>query len=165
MDEIRKKVKDLLKRADVERPPVPIDRIAEMLGLYVRYSPSSDDVSGALIKQDKEFIVGVNSFHHPNRQRFTIAHEIAHFILHKDLQVHVDQDFRINRQDGSNNREEIEANRFAAELLMPVQLIEHDVSRFSVIDDVALGWLAGRYKVSTQAMQIRLTNLGHMAPY
>jgi Zn-dependent peptidase ImmA (M78 family) len=75
----------------------------------------------------------------------------------------VDQDFRINRQDGTSNREEIEANRFAAELLMPVNLIEHDIDRFDQIDDLAVSWFANRYKVSPQAMQIRLTNLGHMA--
>jgi Zn-dependent peptidase ImmA (M78 family) len=163
-DLIRKKVSELLRRTGVQRPPVPVDKIAEMLRLSVRYSPSADAVSGALIRKGKELIIGVNSYQHPNRQRFTIAHEIAHFVMHKGWQLHVDEDFCINR-DGSNNREEIEANRFAAELLMPVELIEVDVSRFHIIDEAVVSVLAGRYKVSTQAMQIRLTNLGYIAPY
>jgi Zn-dependent peptidase ImmA (M78 family) len=163
-DQIRKKVSDLLRRSGVQRPPVPVEKIAEMLELDVRYSPNADEVSGALIRKGRELIIGVNSSQHPNRQRFTIAHEIAHFIMHKGWQLHVDEDFCINR-DGSNNIEEIQANRFAAELLMPVELIEVDVSRYPVIDEAVVSVLAGRYKVSTQAMQIRLTNLGYMAPY
>jgi Zn-dependent peptidase ImmA (M78 family) len=164
MDQIRKKISDLLRRAGVQRPPVPVEKIAELLGLDVRYSPSADDVSGALIRKGKELIIGVNSYHHPNRQRFTIAHEIAHFVMHKAWHLHVDEDFCINR-DGSNSREEVEANRFAAELLMPVELIQTDVARFNKVDDNAVSWLAGRYRVSTQAMQIRLTNLGYIAPF
>lgn len=164
MDHIRSKVSDLLRNANVQRPPVPVEKIAEMLKLEVRYSPSSDDVSGTLIRKGKELIIGINSNQHPNRQRFTIAHEVGHFVMQKSWQLHVDEDFCINR-DGSNNSEEIEANRFAAELLMPVELIEIDVSRFKILDEAVINVLAGRYKVSTQAMQIRLTNLGYISPY
>lgn len=148
----------------MQRPPVAVDKIAQMLGLDVRFSPGDDDVSGALIRKGKELIIGVNSSHHPNRQRFTIAHEIGHFMLHKALQIHVDEDFCINR-DGSNNRDEIEANRFASELLIPVEFIEADILRFPIIDDTVVSILANSYKVSIQAMKIRLTNLGYVAPY
>lgn len=164
MDQNLKKVRDLLKKAGVHRPPVPVEQIADMLGLQVRYSPSADEVSGALIRKGKRLIIGVNSYQHPNRQRFTIAHEIGHFVLHKGWNLHVDEDFCINR-DGSNNLDEIQANRFAAELLVPTALIETDISRFNVIDDAVVSLLAGKYKVSPQAMQIRLSNLGYLAPF
>src|SRR5262249_6216347 len=130
----------------------------------------ADGVSGALIRKGKDsVIIGVNSAHHSNRQRFTIAHEIGHYALHKGCKLHVDQDFRINwRADNSstrNSHEEVEANRFAAELLMPVFLIARDLLRFDDVDDDTVRWLSRRYKVSSQAMQIRLTNLGYIAPY
>jgi Zn-dependent peptidase ImmA (M78 family) len=164
MDQSRRKVRDLLKRAGVHRPPVPVEKIAEMLGLEVRYLASSDEISGALIRKGKDLIIGVNSYQHPNRQRFTIAHEIAHFILHKGWSLHVDEDFCINR-DGSNNLDEMQANRFAAELLMPEGLVEADVARFNVVDARIVSLLASKYKVSSQAMQIRLSNLGYIAPF
>jgi Zn-dependent peptidase ImmA (M78 family) len=164
MDRNRRKVRDLLRRAGVRRPPVPVEKIAEMLGLEVRYLPSPDEISGALIRKGKDLIIGVNSDQHPNRQRFTIAHEIAHFILHKGRSVHVDEDFCINR-DGSNSLDEMQANGFAAELLMPEGLVEADISRFSVVDQRIVSILASKYKVSSQAMQIRLSNLGYIAPF
>jgi Zn-dependent peptidase ImmA (M78 family) len=161
--ENRKRINDLLRKAGVHRAPVPVEKIAEMLRLEVRYSPNSDAVSGALIRKGKELIIGVNSSQHPNRQRFTIAHEIGHFILHKGFNLHVDEDFCINR-DGSSNLDEREANRFAAELLMPEELIEADLSRFEYVNEAIVSLLASKYKVSAQAMQIRLTNLGYMEP-
>ncbi|MFZ0774023.1 MAG: ImmA/IrrE family metallo-endopeptidase [Candidatus Sulfotelmatobacter sp.] len=164
MDRNRRKVRDLLRRAGVHRPPVPVERIAEVLGLEVRHLPSPDEISGALIRKGKDLIIGVNSHQHPNRQRFTIAHEIAHFVLHKGRSLHVDEDFCINR-DGSNNLDEMQANRFAAELLMPEGLVEADVSRFNVVDARIVGLLASKYRVSSQAMQIRLSNLGYIAPF
>ena len=71
-------------------------------------------------------IIGVNALHHPNRQRFTVAHECGHLILHKaqiTKEVHVDKDFPMLMRDSVSaagvNEMEIEANVFAAELLMP----------------------------------------------
>ncbi len=165
MDQNRKKISDLLRKAGVQRAPIPVERIAETLGIRVRYSPSSDGVSGALIKKGKDLIIGVNSSQHSNRQRFTVAHEIAHFILHKgDWNLHVDEDFCINR-DGTDNLDEREANKFAAELLMPEELLQADVSRFPFVDDAVVSTLADKYKVSSKAMQIRLANLGYREPF
>src|SRR5579859_858854 len=148
MDQNRKKVSDLLKKSGVHRPPIPVEKIAEMLGMEVRYLPSSDGVSGALIRKGKELIIGVNSSQHPNRQRFTIAHEIGHYILHKGWSLHVDEDFCINR-DGADNLDERAANRFAAELLMPEDLIQADVARFEFINDAVVSALADKYRVSS----------------
>lgn len=75
-------------------------------------------------------IIGINSLHHPNRQRFSIGHEIRHLALHRNLtsgKVHVDKEFLVqlptlNRDAASalgTDLIEIEANRFSAELLMP----------------------------------------------
>ena len=76
-------------------------------------------------------IIGVNSLHHPNRQRYTIAHELGHLELHRQLitsEVHVDKGFPVLMRDPKSatgtELHEIEANQFAAELLMPRTLIE-----------------------------------------
>jgi Zn-dependent peptidase ImmA (M78 family) len=61
--------------------------------------------------------------------------------------------------------EELEANLFAAELLMPISLLEKDLEKIDVVDledEAIVAKLAARYKVSTQAMTFRLANLGYL---
>src|ERR1700683_3832334 len=113
----------LLEENDIRRAPVPVDAIARAVGLDVRYSPGRPDVSGALIRNGKSAVIAVNSAQHENRQRFTIAHEIGHFLLHKGTNLHFDEDFSVKFRDALSSKAEddleIEANQFAASLLMP----------------------------------------------
>lgn len=165
---IREKVEQLLSRNKISKPAVPVERIAKSLKLTVRKAPLDSDLSGALVRSDGEAYIGVNSRHHPNRQRFTIAHELGHFVLHNGMKLHVDDDFRVNWRDGDSSRavspEEMEANRFAAELLMPTQLIVKDIEELESVTDAAVRSLARRYKVSPYAMRIRLANFGFIMP-
>lgn len=161
--QIREEVAPLLRRCKVKRPPVPVDEIASKLGARVRYLPHQGELAGMLMRHDQEITIGVNSLHHPNRQRFTIAHECGHLILHS-RDVHIDRSFRINRDETSSKAvkaEEIEANRFAAELLMPYSMILDDLieTNIDVEDEVQVKELAERYEVSVQAMTLRITNL------
>src|SRR5438309_1044692 len=153
-------VSELLRKNRMVRPPVPVDKIAESLGILIRYEPAEDKLSGALIRKSSENVIGVNSSHHPNRQRFTIAHEIGHFVLHKGIHLHVDESFRINLRDGTINWEEIQANTFAAELLMPIEFITRDAERLGRVGENEVSHFARRYQVSQRAMEIRLANLG-----
>lgn len=145
-------VKDLLRQNKVIRPPVPVEKIAELLGLDVRLAPLDGDVSGAIIRSNNSVVIGVNSSHHPNRQRFTIAHEIAHFILHKGVTVHIDRAFNVNLRDGRSSggidAEEIQANRFAAELLMPKDFLLKDFVVSNDDGEEMAARLARRYRVS-----------------
>jgi Zn-dependent peptidase ImmA (M78 family) len=161
----------LLENNGVVRAPIPIDRLARTLEIDVRYSPGKVDVSGALIRNGKSVVIAVNSAQHENRQRFTIAHEIGHFLLHKGTKVHFDEDFRVNYRNAlsseATNTEEIEANSFAAELLMPADFLRKDLLKIQP-DDNAIGTviqsLAVRYRVSARAMELRLVNLGFISP-
>jgi Zn-dependent peptidase ImmA (M78 family) len=158
-------VSELLRDNGVVRSPVPVEKIAHNLGIEVKFEAAEDDLSGALIREPKgRVVIGVNSAHHPNRQRFTIAHEIGHFILHRGMKLHVDEDFRVNLRDGSVNDEEVDANAFAAELLMPTEFVSRDTQKLGLIDQQGLERLARRYQVSSRAMEIRLTNLGLWTP-
>ena len=76
---ICKQAAELLEQHKVTTPPVPIDRIAKLLGIQLRFSPLDEELSGMIFIRDKVPIVGVNSLHHPNRQRFTLAHEMRTF--------------------------------------------------------------------------------------
>lgn len=86
----------LLQQFDMINAPVPVDRVAELLGVIVKFFPLDKELSGMIFIRNDHPIIGVNSLHHPNRQRFTIAHELGHFLLHRkhlENKVHVDKQF------------------------------------------------------------------------
>ena len=159
---------ELLDQLGLKRPPVPVEKIAKNLGAVVRYSPLDDEISGMIYIKKGTPIIGVNSLHHPNRQRFTIAHELGHLVLHRDKiegTVHVDKVFAVLMRDvdaaAGMDAIEIEANCFAAALLMPEVLLRSSLrSRVLDIDDEKpLVELAQKFRVSRQAMEFRLGNL------
>jgi Zn-dependent peptidase ImmA (M78 family) len=169
--DIELEARKLLENNSVSRPPVPVEELAAGLAIDVRYSAGNDDVSGALIRSEDSVVIAVNSAQHENRQRFTIAHEIGHFLLHKGTQVHFDDDFRVNYRKadstGIATDDEKEANWFAAVLLMPEHFLRKDWLRLRLENHAALGAiqsLAVRYKVSPKAMELRLVNLGFVSP-
>lgn len=170
-NEIERVARRLLEANAVTRAPVPVEELANALKIDVRYSEGSDDVSGALIRNADSVVIAVNSAQHENRQRFTIAHELGHYLLHKGTKVHFDEDFRIDYRDATSSeatkREEVEANGFAAALLMPQRILMRDWLRLEPDDkDIpdALAALAKRYRVSQKAMELRLVNLGFISP-
>lgn len=162
---LRPKVTALLEEHGITKAPIPVELIAEKFGATVRFSPFDGELAGMLVRGDGHSpVIGVNSLHHVNRQRFTIAHECGHLLLHKG-DVHIDTSFRVNlrNKDSSkaNNPEEIEANRFAAELLMPYEMIMSDLEKYEIDmeDENQLKELADKYEVSVQALTHRITYL------
>lgn len=158
----------LLAAEGIHKPPVPVERIARSLGAQVRYAPFEGELAGMLIRDadGRGVVIGVNSLHHPNRQRFTIAHECGHLRLHQGQRAYVDRSpLRINRRDEVSSQatdaEEIEANRFAAELLMPYDMIIQDLveSSLDIEDEGALRDFGDRYRVSMQALTLRLRSV------
>ncbi|MGH8579707.1 MAG: ImmA/IrrE family metallo-endopeptidase [Gammaproteobacteria bacterium] len=162
--EIRQKAETLLSRHRIAAAPIPVEEIAAAEGARVRYSPFEGELAGMLVRGHGQTVIGVNSLHHPNRQRFTIAHELGHLLLHKD-EVHIDRSFRVNRRDEVSSLavdpDEIEANRFAAELLMPYNLVMADLleCEIDLEDEDEIRRLAKKYEVSLQAMTHRIINL------
>jgi Zn-dependent peptidase ImmA (M78 family) len=166
------RVKEILEKLGIRTAPVSVERVAKFLGAQVRFSPLDDELSGMIFVNQGAPIIGVNSRHSPNRQRFTIAHEIGHLELHRNLisaTVHVDKQFPV--QFAGLNRDatsatgtelvEIEANQFAAELLMPtaflIQALEN--KPFDIDDEGPLDELAKKFRVSRQALEFRIRNL------
>ena len=92
----------ILEKFSVTKPPVPVEKIARGLGAQIRFSPLDDEISGMIFIKDDTPIIGVNSLHRPNRQRFTIGHEIGHLVLHRERmtrEVHIDKQFNVLRRD------------------------------------------------------------------
>jgi Zn-dependent peptidase ImmA (M78 family) len=169
--EIEKSVALLLEKHSITEPPVPVESIANAEGVPIIETVYGGDVSGALIRSNGLVGIAVNASHHPNRRRFTVAHELAHFEL-KHEGEHVDRDFTVIRRDDkssvANDSLEIEANAFAACLLMPREFLLRDL-RVNFKGDLDLSeehlaTIAKRYKVSTTALNYRLINLGLVSP-
>lgn len=165
---IWREARELLARFEIQAPPVPIQRLARGCGARIVLVPGSEDnIDGFLFRDGSEVVIGVNRDRALVRRRFTIAHELGHLCLHEQGQVHVDRGFRVRLRSGvsseGTDREEMEANRFAAEILMPIDFLRHDLERqeFDLADDKEFRSLARRYGVSTQALAIRLNGLGY----
>ncbi len=161
----RTSARGILESFPVKSAPVPVERIVKSRGIVLQYAPLADDLSGMAFIRDGVKIIGVNALHHPNRQRFTIAHELAHHELHPEHlsdEVHVDKTFRVLLRDDvaaqGVDRLEIQANAFAAELLMPQDFLKDlvDPAGIDLDDDQRLEALARKFRVSTSALRFRL---------
>jgi Zn-dependent peptidase ImmA (M78 family) len=160
----------LLDEVGVQSAPVDVRKIALKLGLRVVEEDLDDDVSGALVSNPQRAAILVNSDHHDNRKRFTIAHELGHFVLRHQFEegghVHVDRgnyiSLRGKRASEGVDPKEIEANWFAASLLMPAALVRTHVAKIGTraLHDQHVTRLAEEFLVSEQAMTIRLSTLG-----
>ncbi len=160
-----RKARELLAEVGA-RVPVDVNAVAEYLGLSVVEEDLEGSVSGMLVLKDGRGVIGVNENHHPNRRRFTVAHEIAHYLLHRgSASVFVDARPVFFRDDDSaacTKQQEIEANAFAAELLVPAVALRERVNHEAVdpYDDAAAHRLAKTFGISTQTLTIKLVRLG-----
>jgi Zn-dependent peptidase ImmA (M78 family) len=178
---IRSIIERLLTSHDIPSAPVRVEDLAKTLGADVRYTPAKESLSGFLLRDhgSGRALIGVNNTHHDNRQRFTIAHEIGHFLLHTGQDVYVQgcsgSGLKVSLRDENASArtdvEEREANFFAAELLMPAMFLHADLKSYGTFDFLeedtlggVLGSLAEKYKVSKHALAYRLVNLGYVQP-
>jgi Zn-dependent peptidase ImmA (M78 family) len=165
-DEIVQSTLALLKRHEITGPPVPVERMALDEGIQVVRSAAEWSESGFLLRDGPNTIMGINSRNAPKRQRFTIAHELGHWKLH-DQRLIVDQSVMLFKRDEISSQatddQEIDANRYAAELLMPRDWIYKVASRLKATAasrEDFVTTLAREFEVSIEAMGYRLLNLG-----
>lgn len=137
----------ILRILEVEYPPVDIEGLAGRLGIAVVAESPASDVSGRLevSRETMSAVISVRRDHVRPRQRFTIAHEIGHLFL-----GHADEGATCYRFDGGPK--ETAANRFAADLLMPLWMVEPLAVKHGANSEL----LAKIFDVSSEAMNIRL---------
>lgn len=163
-------VHGLLTSHKIMRPPVPVERLIRAHGIRTVMKSMDNNVSGFILREGETPIIGVNSYHPSVRQRFTMAHELGHFLLHKENGIHIDEaDFLFYRDERSSEGTDVDerdANFFAATLLMPEEFLRKDIAalrNLTVHDDSAMRTLAKKYGVSTQALVFRISSLGLLA--
>lgn len=140
-----------LSASDCKAPPVPVEKVAEKVGLEVIEFPFHDKISGLLKKE--EGVIGVNRTQHPVRRRFTVAHELGHFLLGHGMESL--QDDIVDGHFAKSDSREREANMFASALLMPSEWVIDAVKK----EGLDLEKLAPMFGVSKQALTIRLLDL------
>lgn len=149
----------MIRRAQ-QSAPVDIIGLANDLGVNVNEAWLADDVSGELVRIDEnKYEINVNAAHHLTRKRFTIAHELGHFLYHKDLIGDGLDDDRAYRSTSAgryhNTRigpvQETQANQFAANTLMP-----HTLINSLRAEGLSRSQMAKRLQVSEHALAIRL---------
>lgn len=149
----------ILKETHIDAPPVSPFAVAKQFAVPVFQWDFPDEVSGIFVLHDRKACIGVNQNHPYVRQRFSVAHELGHFVFHeaKDLFVDfTDIDMAMTAMDESERSREMIANWFAADLLMPRRWIREDFDRYGE-DNLLL--MAQRYDVSEHALWFRLLNL------
>lgn len=168
--------KDLLKGRPLSLP-VPVEKIARKHA-HIAREELPPEVSGMLIPLSGDdtgprWAIVVNAADASVRQRFTIAHELGHLLLHNYAAPHADGRLQVRFRDEKSAEgsilEEMEANQFAAELLMPERYVKALAGklRFDVADQKTdalavrkLMTYARKLRVSVQALSFRIANLG-----
>jgi Zn-dependent peptidase ImmA (M78 family) len=155
-------------RTDAGQVSIPVDphQVAKSLKCIVVVENFSDELSGILLRKPTGNTIAVSASDGPLRRRFTIAHECGHLALGHAGEVFIDKQV-VNRRDGNSSlaidNQEIEANQFAASLLMPRDEVVRHLDVFLHTNrnrHVLIERMAAAFKVSRPAMEYRLVNLG-----
>lgn len=154
------------KYPKLAEPPIDVLAIAKELGILVEETSFGADISAVLVRKGEHYYIGLNSAEPDTRKRFSVAHEIGHFELHRpylevlkatilDEQVEPS----LHRDSVSSlgvDQKEIEANEFAANLLMPKAVFEKIWNDWR--SDI--GKIANKFNVSSATVRIRAKKLG-----
>ncbi len=167
--QIEKEVEQVRERYGMTKLPVDVEELAQHMGVSIVWKELEEKTSGALFAQDGQAVIAVNNRHSQRRQRFTVAHELGHYVLHwkagEKATAFVDGALSFRRDVRSQTGEldvEMEANAFAAELLMPRLEVEKltVAHQLDLNDEKAIRKLSTIFKVSEQALTVRLLSLG-----
>ncbi len=169
-----KRRKEIRKTAYLFREKCKVDRYG-IMDLFrecnrtgyklIRYPLGEGKDLGFTVKRDRDIIIFTNSSVRLSREIFTLAHEIGHAMLHmEDTSSFVDDEITLANNSADNM--EIEANYFAAVLLMP----DDEVNRFKDLElagldstDLAatdIAKMMSEFNVSFDMVLNRLENLG-----
>lgn len=146
----------VLRNHGVHGTPINAVKLAEALGYDVYQATFKDGaISGGVNFQKNGGRIYLNQNDSPTRQRFTLAHEIGHCVLHRDKHENgILERIDMFRDPENHSQEEVEANAFAANLLMPEQLVREMWKRWGSTEI-----LADIFEVSLSAISYRLYNL------
>lgn len=162
LEKISPEEREILDRYMSEYP-VKLGNLAKELGVTIKVSSLGTGISGQVSREGNQYVIRVNRNEARERQRFTIGHELAHYLLHRNIIDSSPEGIKdtVLYRSGKPEQIEFEANRLAAEIVMPMALVEKDLrSEFGgVVTEATIEGLASRFEVSKAAMEIKLSTL------
>jgi len=153
-EQMAKEVSNIYQRksGNILEPPVPIESIAaEVCHLTVNtidMNSISSNVNGVYLTFENQIMVNADEI--DTRIRFTIAHEVAHWII---------EQYQAQAEDSIFYDIEDLADRIAGALLMPEEIMNQHLEESKIINKETIESLAGRFQVSKYAMLVRITYL------
>jgi Zn-dependent peptidase ImmA (M78 family) len=161
VDVNEKYIEKLIEDNKIERNPLDVEALIKTLGITVTREDFDYDISGYIEKRANDWFIGLNSHQNERRQRFTMAHELAHFVLHKKYVEKNKIEEQILLRSNDTNKREKEANDYASNLLMPKKSFADFLSTGNkTIED-----LADCFNVSIAAARYRAVKLGYLDKY
>ncbi|WP_445712856.1 ImmA/IrrE family metallo-endopeptidase [Flavobacterium sp.] len=156
---------NILSELEINTPnKIDVFKIAKHLGVDVKPATLDSSISGLFVIKEQKPYIRYNDSEAPQRQKFTIAHELGHFVLHKDIPLFVEKNETVLYRNLDSTTGELlkekEANSFAASLLMPKFMIDEQIENIPQGKDPVI-YLSKIFKVSSQAMYYRLNNLSY----
>ena len=137
--------------------PLDIEKLIKRYNIEICKEDMDYDISGYIEKRGAKWVVSVNKYHSERRQRFTLAHEFAHYVLHKYKFRERHNDRALFRTREFNPVEK-EANDFASELLIPQekfrQYLREGIRNIADLSD--------KFNVSVSAIRYKAYKLGYL---
>jgi Zn-dependent peptidase ImmA (M78 family) len=164
-------IAEILRQLPDLQIPVPIEDLAEAVGITAIHRMSTQNFEGGLITQPerRDGVILVNGTANRLRQRYTIGHELGHYLIvaHQPGATgqftcsKADMNIRAADRDDRGKRMEMEANRFSAGMLMPLVRFKTDMRSQGAPDLKHVVALAARYDVSKEAAAIHYAGYHH----
>lgn len=155
---IKQADRELLEK-HLREVPVRLGAIAKDLNVDVKLSSLPLNVSGQISKTPSGYEIKINRHESRQRQRFTLAHELAHFLIHRDVIDRLGGTLTDNvlYRSGAPESIEYEANRLASQIVMPEPALQEAFSKYGEqISESMVELLAEQFGVSKAAMEIRM---------
>lgn len=160
-------ISDILEKAhklNIATDPLDIKSVVkDIFNIEIREDKFDKGISGFLERIGGKWCIFINQYESELRKRFTIAHELGHFIKHRDRYMISGSSIPdlIFFRDNTIDPIEKEANDFAAELLMPKDIfIKKIKSGCNTLDK-----LSKAFQLSTSAVKYRAYKLGIISEY
>lgn len=137
--------------------PLDIEALIKKYQIKILKEDMDYDISGYIEKRGKNWMIGINKYHSKKRQRFTMAHELGHYVLHRN-NIGIKHEDMVLFRNNEVNPMEVEANNFASELLIPrEEFKKHIADGVTKISD-----LSEKFDVSISAIRYKAYKMGYL---
>ncbi|MYG52379.1 MAG: ImmA/IrrE family metallo-endopeptidase [Rhodospirillaceae bacterium] len=142
--------------------PVKLGAMARELGIIVKLSTLKPGISGHIRREENgQYVIRINRHESRERQRYTLAHEISHFLLHRsEIDRLGEIEDNVLYRSGASEQKEYEANRLAADLVMPHNVVRSKLEECGPLaSEEVIDFMAEVFQVSKAAMEVRLSTI------